>query len=120
MNNFINYLKKKILKEDAPTNNIGGGEVSTLAKPISMQKRSWGGKKEFVVPHDQYVGMRQGRQKGSKWDTFVPAGEVQEAIRAALYKDGAAVVTSDFTNASVILKHYKQNRWRQNDEVTLS
>lgn len=123
MNNFINYLKNKFFKEDAaPGNVVGDGNqnVKLMAKPISQMSKRWGGKEEFVIPHAQYESIKRGRDYGSRWDTHIPVGEVQSAVRNALYKDGAAVLTSDFTQASVILKHYKQQRWRQNDEITLS
>lgn len=91
-------------------------EEATRDPDYTYSTGKWGKYAQFVIPNTQYEGLKLGRAKYSNWSEFIAHPDLQEQVKKVLYRDGAVVMTSDTSGASVILRHQKVQRMRMQDE----
>ena len=78
--------------------------------PLSFTSRKFSGFDEFVIPNDLYNKVRFGRDRNSRWNSFIDQPELCDAVKTSLYKDGRCYATCELTGASVCLKHDKRSK----------
>lgn len=117
MKNFVDFVK--VTETEASGNTMGSGEVATTPTPYFSKSRFGGKFDDYAVSHDHYESLKNGRDSGSRWKPHSLPEDLESSLRNSLYTDGAAVVTSQKTGSSVILRHLKLLRqMRNNDDAT--
>ena len=91
------------------TNTSSGVEMNNQV-PLSFTSRKFSGFDEFVIPNDLYNKVRFGRDRNSRWNSFIDQPELCDAVKTSLYKDGRCYATCELTGASVCLKHEKRSK----------
>lgn len=88
--------------------NTSSGTEMNNQNPIIFTSRKFSGFDEYVIPNDLYNKVRFGRDRNSRWNSFIDQPELCDAVKTSLYKDGRCYATCDLTGASVCLKHDKR------------
>ena len=91
------------------TNTSYGVDMNNQV-PLSFTSRKFSGFDEFVIPNDLYNKVRFGRDRNSRWNSFIDQPELCDAVKTSLYKDGRCYATCELTGASVCLKHEKRSK----------
>ena len=90
--------------------NTSSGVDTNNQVPLSFTSRKFSGFDEFVIPNDLYNKVRFGRDRNSRWNSFIDQPELCDAVKTSLYKDGRCYATCELTGASVCLKHDKRSK----------
>ena len=139
MKSFREYLQESEVAVNLAGDSVANKETPLIKKPLKRDpelvkeaenedkafsyqysKGKWAGYSEFKIPDTLYRSIRLGKEKYGSWDAFMPPTELRKSIQGILYKSGAAVLTSDVSGQSVILRHKRNQRIKFDQELALS
>lgn len=130
-------LSDYLLQESAPATNVVGAAIASTESPAAKRHKKdcdcevclasriseqyveskFGQTRQFTIPHAEYENIKFGRVRYSKWSSFLSQPDFRERVRQILYGKGSVVLTSDYTGASVILKHNRMSRQKKLQEI---
>lgn len=111
---FVQFLEQRQLNEDAPVNNVGGGNIAGTGDNPPMGKkaqyaflRRFGKNDVFVVKSDVYRNARLAKKKYVRYEKYVGNDEVGNAIReyGRKYPKKPIIVQDEMTGAMQFLRY---------------
>jgi hypothetical protein len=114
------YINDEYLMEDAPTNNVGGGNVKGMdgdgpsrAKSKKVRRKKFAGHEVFVVDTGRYMKSRFGKKKHTRYENYIGNDEVADAIREYSEENPSSsiILQDETTGAMLFLKYGKKHRF---------
>ena len=120
---FLEYYNgKSYLTEDAPVNNVGGGNIAGAngdpPKPTKVMMRRFANHDVFVVDGKKFNDARFGKKKYLKYEKYVGNDEVGNAIRTygRKYPKKAIILQDELTGAMTFLRHGRSGMFTEQFE----
>lgn len=100
-------LESVVFPEDAPTNNIGAGNIAVPEKPW---RKEFAGQMVFRVSHNVFHECRMGKYRYHRWQKYVGEDEIGCDIRdyGLANRDKDIIVQDEVTEAMVYLRKVKR------------
>jgi hypothetical protein len=108
------------IKEDAPTNSVGGGNVAGIGVPNpnipnqaepGIKRKKFAGSTVFIVPSKSFVMAKMLKRKGARFESYLGDSGVSKEIADyanANWKEGI-VLEDEQTGAMVYLRYGRGN-----------
>jgi hypothetical protein len=110
---------RKKVNEDAPTNNVGGGNIAGLGigpkgepgvtkkRQRSYRKRNFAGAAVFEVTSNLFYEIKLSKRKGKHWRTYLNEDDSYQEIReyAAQNRKGAIIIQNEVTGEMVYCRY---------------
>ena len=120
---FLEYYNgKSYLTEDAPVNNVGGGNIAGAngdpPKPTKVMMRRFANHDVFVVDGKKFNDARFGKKKYLKYEKYVGNDEVGDAIRTygRKYPKKPIILQDELTGAMTFLRHGRSGMFTEQFE----
>ena len=120
---FLEYYNgKSYLTEDAPVNNVGGGNLAGAngdpPKPTKVMMRRFANHDVFVVDGKKFNDARFGKKKYLKYEKYVGNDEVGDAIRTygRKYPKKPIILQDELTGAMTFLRHGRSGMFTEQFE----
>ena len=120
---FLEYYNgKSYLTEDAPVNNVGGGNIAGAngdpPKPTKVMMRRFANHDVFVVDGKKFNAARFGKKKYLKYEKYVGNDEVGNAIRTygRKYPKKPIILQDELTGAMTFLRHGRNGMFTEQFE----
>ena len=120
---FLDYYNgQSYLTEDAPVNNVGGGNIAGAngdpPKPTKVMMRRFANHDVFVVDAKKFNDARFGKKKYLKYEKYVGNDEVGNAIRTygRKYPKKPIIIQDEITGAMTFLRHGRSGMFTEQFE----
>jgi len=120
---FLDYYNgKSYLTENAPANNVGGGNIAGAngdpPKPTKVLIRRFANQDVFVVDAKKFNDARFGKKKYLRYEKYVGNDEVGNAIRdyGRKYPKKPIIIQDELTGAMTFLRHGRSGMFTEQFE----
>jgi hypothetical protein len=120
---FLEYYNgQSYLTEDAPVNNVGGGNIAGTKgdppAPTKVMMRRFAKNDVFVVDAKKFNDARFGKKKYLRYEKYVCNDEVGNAIReyGRKYPKKPIIIQDELTGAMTFLRHGRSGMFTENFE----
>ena len=99
------------LKEEAPTNAVGGGNVAGLGvgpqgEPGIRKRGKFAGHDTFIVKRQTFLSLKEAKKKGKHWRTYLEEDDAYADLREYARKHkGPIVVECEATGACMFVRY---------------
>jgi hypothetical protein len=110
---------RKTLKEDAPVNNVGGGNIAGTQgdppRPNKVMMRRFAKNDVFVVDQQRFNNARMGKKKFVKYEKYVGSDDIGNAIRdfGRKYPKKPIILQDEKTGSMIFLRHGKSGMFTE-------
>lgn len=110
------------IKEDAPTNSVGGGAVAGIgvpnpnlpnqSEPGVKKRKKFAGSTVFTVPTKSFVMAKMLKRKGVRFESYLGDPDIAKEVGEFANKNWheAIILEDEQTGAMVYLRYGKGNR----------
>jgi hypothetical protein len=111
VNHYNQSYSRKTLKEDAPANAVGSGNIAGTQgdppRPTKVMMRRFAQNDVFVVDQQRFNNARMGKKKFVKYEKYVGSDDVGNAIRdfGRKYPKKPIILQDEKTGSMIFLRH---------------
>jgi len=111
VNHYNQSYSRKMLKEDAPANAVGSGNIAGTQgdppRPTKVMMRRFAQNDVFVVDQQRFNNARMGKKKFVKYEKYVGSDDVGNAIRdfGRKYPKKPIILQDEKTGSMIFLRH---------------